>query len=54
MQNRVKGCFDLRVVSERVTLEVALRYWSSRYFKISIFGSKVPLCFLDMEKWQIR
>ena len=54
MQNRVKGCFDLRVVSERVTLEVALRYWSSRYFKISIFGSKVPLCFVDMEKWQIR
>ena len=39
---------------ERMALEVALRYWSCRYFKISIFGSKVSLCFVYTEKWQIR
>ena len=41
-------------VGERLTLEVALRYWSCIYIKISIFGSKVPLCFVHTEKWQIR
>ena len=41
-------------VGERLTLEVALRYWSCIYIKISIFGSKVPFCFVRTEKWQIR
>ena len=41
-------------VGERLTLEVALRYWSCIYIKISIFGCKVPLCFVHTEKWQLR
>ena len=41
-------------VGERLTLEVALRYWSCIYIKISIFSSKVPLCFVHTEKWQLR
>ena len=40
-------------VGERLTLEVALRNWSCIYIKISIFGWKVPLCFVQTEKWQI-
>ena len=35
-------------------MEVALRYWSCIYIKISIFGSKVPLRFVHTGKWQIR
>ena len=41
-------------VGERLALEVALRYWSCIYIKISIFGCKVPLCFVHTEKWQLR
>ena len=41
-------------VSERLILEVALRYWSCVWIKISSFGSKVSLYFVDTEKWQLR
>ena len=39
---------------ERMTLEVALKYWSCIWIKISSFGSKVPLCFVHAEKRQLR
>ena len=41
-------------VGERLTLKVALRYWSCIQIKISTFGSKVPLYFVRAEKWQLR
>ena len=41
-------------VGERLTLEIALSYCSCIYTKISIFGSKVPLCFVHTEKWHLR
>ena len=41
-------------IGERLALEVALTYWSCISIKISSFGSKVPLCFLHTEKWQLR
>ena len=37
-------------IGERLTLDVALRYWSCIKMKISSFGSKVPLCFVHTEK----
>ena len=39
---------------ERMTLEVALKYWSRTWIKISSFGSKVPLCFVHAEKRQLK
>ena len=53
--SQLKSILTLRdCVGQRLTLEVALKYWSCIYIKISIFGSKVPLRFVYTEKWQIR
>ena len=41
-------------IGERLTLEIALRYWSCIKIKISSFGSNVPLCFAHTEKCQLR
>ena len=38
---------------EKLTLEVALRYWSCKFVKISSFWSKVPSWWVLTETWQL-
>ena len=39
---------------KRLTLEVALKYWSCKFVKIPSFGCKYPMWCAFTEKWQLR
>ena len=39
---------------ERLTMKVALRYWSCKLAKIPSFGCNKPLRYVLTKKWQLR